>query len=53
VKYACEELALPENDLATVALSAGFSDQSHFTRVFKNITGITPGNFRQIAIDEK
>ena len=53
VTYACQQLALPDNDLATVALSAGFADQSHFTRVFKNITGITPGNFRQIAIDKK
>jgi AraC family transcriptional regulator len=49
VTYACKQLALPDNDLATVALSAGFSDQSHFTRVFKNVTGITPGVFRQLA----
>lgn len=49
VTYACRLLALPDNDLATVALSAGFADQSHFTRVFKNLTGLTPGTFRQIA----
>jgi AraC family transcriptional regulator len=49
VNYACKQLALPDNDLATVALSAGFADQSHFTRVFKTVTGITPGAFRQIA----
>lgn len=49
VDFACKQLALPDNDLATVALAAGFSDQSHFTRVFKNVTGITPGAFRQIA----
>src|SRR4029453_4012810 len=53
VSYACQQLTLPDTDLATVALSAGFADQSHFTRVFKNVTGITPGNFRQIAIDKK
>jgi AraC family transcriptional regulator len=51
VTYACKQLALPENDLATVALSSGFADQSHFTRVFKAVTGITPGAFRQIATD--
>ena len=50
VNYACKQLALPENDLVSVALSSGFADQSHFTRVFKNVTGITPGAFRQIAI---
>ena len=49
ITYACQQLALPDNDLATVALSAGFADQSHFTRVFKNFTGLTPGAFRQIA----
>jgi AraC family transcriptional regulator len=53
VKYACEQLALADNDLATVALAAGFADQSHFTRVFKNVTGMTPGNFRRIAIDKR
>ena len=52
VKYACEQLALADNDLATVALAAGFADQSHFTRVFKNVTGMTPGNFRRMAIDK-
>jgi AraC family transcriptional regulator len=49
VAYACKLLESPECDLATVALSAGFADQSHFTRVFKNITGMTPGAFRQIT----
>jgi AraC family transcriptional regulator len=49
VTYACQQLALPDNDLATVALSAGFADQSHFTRVFKEVTGITPGTFRRLA----
>jgi AraC-like DNA-binding protein len=39
---------VPEIDLAEVALAAGFADQSHFTRVFKNVTGITPGVYRQM-----
>jgi AraC-like DNA-binding protein len=33
--------------LADVALQSGFADQSHFTRVFKSITGQTPGAFRR------
>jgi AraC-like DNA-binding protein len=38
ITYACKELAIPENDLVSVALSAGFADQSHSTSVFKGIT---------------
>ncbi|WP_238320678.1 AraC family transcriptional regulator [Limisalsivibrio acetivorans] len=30
---------------ADAALSAGFYDQSHFTRKFKDITGVTPGDY--------
>jgi AraC family transcriptional regulator len=32
--------------LAEIAYSSGFSDQSQFTRAFKEIMGITPGAFR-------
>ncbi len=53
ITYACQQLSTADNELAAVALSAGFSDQSHFTRVFKNVTGITPGVFRQIAKSQK
>ena len=53
VNYACKQLAHPDNDLATVALAAGFADQSHFTRVFKNVTGITPGVFKQLIADNR
>jgi AraC-like DNA-binding protein len=46
VHFACRELCQPQADLASVALVAGFADQSHFTRVFKRVTGLTPGAFR-------
>lgn len=49
VKFACQELFKPDNDLASVALAAGFADQSHFTRVFKQVTGMTPGAFRAVT----
>lgn len=32
--------------LADVAAESGFADQSHLTRTFKRITGMTPGAFR-------
>ena len=31
-----------------VALDVGFADQSHLTRQFKRITGITPGTYRRL-----
>lgn len=46
VRFACDELSQPDADLAEIACHAGFADQSHFTRIFKRVTGMTPGAFR-------
>jgi len=35
-----------ERSLAQVATAVGFSDQSHLTRHFKRLTGVTPRQFR-------
>jgi AraC family transcriptional regulator len=35
--------------LVEVALGAGFADQSHFCRVFKAQTGVTPATFRDLG----
>jgi AraC family transcriptional regulator len=48
IRYACGQLRATDAPLADIALSAGFSDQSHFTRVFKRRTGSTPGDFREV-----
>jgi AraC family transcriptional regulator len=37
----------PAMPLSEVALATGFFDQSHFSRVFKHVTGFTPNKFRQ------
>jgi len=46
VLAACRRLQDPEASLADVGAASGFADQSHFNRVFKAITGTTPGAFR-------
>jgi AraC-like DNA-binding protein len=37
------------NGFADAALAAGFSDQSHFTRQFKRVYGLTPGHWQRIT----
>lgn len=37
---------LTHKSLVQVATEAGFCDQSHFTRCFKQIVGVTPGMYR-------
>jgi AraC family transcriptional regulator len=46
VGLACRELTHSSASLSEIALAAGFPDQSHFSRVFKRVTGLTPGTFR-------
>ncbi len=46
IRFAARKLATPEAPLAEIALDAGFADQSHFTKVFRRETGMTPGAFR-------
>ncbi len=35
-----------EASLSDIAFSLGFADQSHFCRVFRHLTGTTPGKYR-------
>jgi AraC family transcriptional regulator len=46
VRAAAECLANSDLPLSTIALDLGFYDQSHFTRIFRQLTGATPGMFR-------
>jgi AraC family transcriptional regulator len=47
VRAAAGLLANSDLPLSTIALDLGFYDQSHFTRVFRQLTGATPGIFRE------
>lgn len=46
VEHACSLLLAPEARLTDVAAAAGFSDQSHFTRLFKRHKGVPPARYR-------
>jgi AraC-like DNA-binding protein len=35
-----------QQPLADIAITTGFADQAHFTRAFKAIMGMTPGQYR-------
>lgn len=49
VEVARQELVDTSRSLSDIAYGAGFSDQAHFTRVFKHLTGLTPGAYRDLA----
>jgi AraC family transcriptional regulator len=53
VDFARRRLATSDAELIDIALSAGFSDQSHLTKTFKMHTGMTPGQFRQSCQSRK
>lgn len=46
VDYASRQLSGSDDPLVTIAQASGFSDQSHFSRIFKRITGMTPAAYR-------
>lgn len=41
------QLLVAQRPLAEIAYECGFADQSHFNRLFKRHTGMTPGSFRR------
>jgi AraC family transcriptional regulator len=45
IKEAKRLLGEGKSTIAEISLQLGFSDQSHFTRVFHKITGVTPRKF--------
>ncbi len=49
VEHACHLVSKTNEPLADVAMTCGFSDQSHFSATFRRQVGLTPGRFRQMA----
>ena len=49
VDLACELLGGTRQTLAEISDTCGFCDQSYFTRVFQDVKGMTPGQFRSTA----
>jgi AraC family transcriptional regulator len=48
IRYARQRMLESKAPLVEIALAAGFADQTHFTRSFKRLTGMTPTEFRRI-----
>ncbi|HEY6139163.1 MAG TPA: AraC family transcriptional regulator [Thermoanaerobaculia bacterium] len=48
IERAARELAESPRPIAAIAASLGFADQSHFSRVFARVTGLTPGRYRKL-----
>jgi AraC family transcriptional regulator len=51
IEYARQLLALSDLSLTEIALSAGFANQAHFSRVFKRFVGTTPSAWRALHRD--
>ena len=47
IQLACRALVSTAEPLSELALRLGFTDQSHLTRMFKRMTGVTPGTYRR------
>ena len=48
LEWVATRLLSSEESLASLALAAGFADQSHLTRAFKRYSGLTPRAYRRI-----
>ena len=46
VEHACGLIHRTRHSLAEIAAEVGFCDQSHLTKAFRGIMGITPGRYR-------
>lgn len=47
IDVACDALRQENNTIRDIALSVGFCDEHHFSRVFKSIMGMTPREYQR------
>ncbi len=47
VGFAARQISATETPLSEIALAAGFADQSHLNKTFKNAYGLTPAQYRK------
>lgn len=52
LQYVARRLADSDESLAEIAVEAGFTDQSHMTKIFKRTTGYPPGEHRRRLVLE-
>lgn len=52
VQAARNKLALKSSTLLEIALDTGFGSQANFNRVFRKVTGLTPGEYRRLRIHQ-
>lgn len=48
IEFALRQLSETDLALSEIAISAGFSDHSHFARTLKSFVGVTPSEYRKI-----
>jgi AraC family transcriptional regulator len=49
IEHACHMVSTTNVPLSEIAMTCGFSDQSHFSATFRRQVGLTPARFRQMA----
>jgi AraC family transcriptional regulator len=49
IEHACHLVSTTHIALAEIAMTCGFSDQSHFSATFRRQVSLTPARFRQMA----
>ncbi|MBO9608412.1 MAG: helix-turn-helix transcriptional regulator [Paenibacillaceae bacterium] len=47
IKSACEDLVQTNHKIMDIAMNAGFDDLSHFNKLFRSVTGVSPGEYRR------